>query len=254
MVSFRNLVDMIKYGFLFLIVLQLAACTKKPDTVVDSSPKGEITIAIENYAGNKVLKLNDEWYKNENGDSLQISVFNYFISNIKLIRNDGFVYAETESYHLVREDNVATKSFTIKNIPAGNYKSVSFLIGVDSARNVSGAQTGDLDPNTGMFWDWNTGYIMAKLEGKSPASSGGMVLYHLGGYSGTSNAIRTVSLNEEITLVENQSKTVHLKADVLEWFKTPTTIKIKDIDVVSANSTKIIADNYADMFSIDHVD
>ena len=89
---------------------------------------------------------------------------------------------------------------------------------------------------------------------KSPSSSGGIVLYHLGGYSGTANAIRTVSLSKDITLPDKQSKTIHLKADALEWFKTPTIIKIKDIDVVSANSTKIIADNYADMFSIDHID
>lgn len=254
MVIFRNLVGMKKLGFLFLIVLQSVACTKKPDTIVDSNPAAKINIAIENYAGSQILKLNDIWYKNENGDSLQISVFNYFISNIKLTRDDGFVYTEPESYHLVRENNASTKSFTIVNVPPGNYKTISFMIGVDSAHNVSGAQTGDLDPNSGMFWDWNTGYIMAKLEGKSPSSSGGMVLYHLGGYSGTANAIRTVSLSKDITLPDKESKTIHLKADALEWFKTPTTIKIKDIDVVSANSTKIIADNYADMFSIDHID
>ncbi|HLO70563.1 MAG TPA: MbnP family protein [Flavipsychrobacter sp.] len=243
-----------KLGLLFLILLQMAACTKKPDIVVDSTPKGKISITIENYAGTQILKLNDVWYKNENGDSLQISVFNYFISNIKLTRDDGFVYAEPESYHLVRENNLSTKSFTIENVPPGNYKTISFMIGVDSTHNVSGAQTGDLDPNTGMFWDWNTGYIMAKLEGKSPASSGGIVLYHLGGYSGANNAIRTVSFNQDLALSDKQSKTIHLKADVLEWFRTPTTIKIKEIDVVSANSTKIIADNYADMFTIDHID
>ena len=254
MVRFRNLVCMKKLGFLLLLVMQLVACTKKPDSIVDTNPTGKINIVIENYAGSQILKLNDEWYKNDNGDSLQISVFNYFISNIKLTRDDGFVYTEPESYHLVRENSSSTKSFTIENIPPGNYKTISFMIGVDSTRNVSGAQTGDLDPNSGMFWDWNTGYIMAKLEGKSPASSGGMVLYHLGGYSGNSNAIRYVSLSKDIPLSDKQSKNIHLKADALEWFKTPTTIKIKDIDVVSANSTKIIADNYADMFSIDHID
>lgn len=240
---------------LVFVLMHLASCTKKPDPASDVTVStAKVNIKIENRAGNQILKLNDVWYKNENGDSLQVSVFNYFISNIKLIREDGYIYSENESYHLVREDNAATKSFTIQNIPPGNYKTISFLIGVDSTRNVSGAQTGDLDPNTGMFWDWNTGYIMAKLEGKSPASSGGMVLYHLGGYSGAGNAIRTVTFNRDISFSVKEVKTIHFNADVLEWFKTPTTIKIKEIDVVSGTSTKIIADNYMDMFSIDHID
>ena len=53
-------------------------------------------------------------------------------------------------------------------MPAGNYNSLSFLLGVDSMHNVSGAQTGALDPANDMFWTWNSGYVMAKMEGASP--------------------------------------------------------------------------------------
>ena len=35
-------------------------------------------------------------------------------------------------------------NFTIKDVPYGKYKSVEFLIGVDSVRNFSGAQYGAL--------------------------------------------------------------------------------------------------------------
>ena len=37
-------------------------------------------------------------------------------------------------------------------------------LGVDSLRNVTGVQTGALDPAMDMYWTWNTGYVMAKLE------------------------------------------------------------------------------------------
>jgi hypothetical protein len=47
---------------------------------------------------------------------------------------------------------------------------IRFLLGVDSARNVSGIQTGALDPARGMFWTWNSGYVMAKIEGSSPSA------------------------------------------------------------------------------------
>jgi hypothetical protein len=41
---------------------------------------------------------------------------------------------------------------SLKNITA-----IKFLLGVDSLKNVSGIQTGALDPAKGMFWTWNTG-------------------------------------------------------------------------------------------------
>lgn len=245
-----------KQGLLFLMLLQIVACTKKPDTVVDSTPKGKITITIENYAGNELLKLNDTWYKNEYGDSLQFTIYNYFISNIKLTKSDGTVYAEDESYHLVMQSDISSKTFTINNVPLGLYKSVSFIIGVDSARNVTGAQTGSLDPNTGMFWDWNTGYIMAKMEANSPQSPTGKAIYHTGGFSGTNNSLRNVLFNNvNINVASNSNSKIHMKSNALEWFKTPQTISVKNMPTFgSATGIKIIADNYADMFSIDHID
>ena len=54
-------------------------------------------------------------------------------------------------------------------LPEGDYTELQFLLGVDSLHNVSGAQTDDLDPAKDMFWTWNSGYVMAKMEGNSPA-------------------------------------------------------------------------------------
>jgi len=38
-----------------------------------------------------------------------------------------------------------------------NWKSLSFLLGVDTVRNHTGSQTGDLSPSKSMYWNWNTG-------------------------------------------------------------------------------------------------
>lgn len=92
---------------------------------------------------------------------------------------------ELNSYHLINEEGTASKSFSFFVMPT-QYNSLSFLIGVDSLKNVSGAQTGGLDPLNGMFWTWNTGYIMFKMEGNSPSSSvvNNKIEYHIGGFSG----------------------------------------------------------------------
>lgn len=75
------------------------------------------------------------------------------------------------------------------------YDSITFLIGVDSLHNVSGAQTGALDPVNDMFWTWNSGYVMAKLEGNSSSSPqmNQKFEYHIGGYSGKHNVVKKLS-------------------------------------------------------------
>jgi hypothetical protein len=244
------------YPIGLLLLLLAAACHKKDDPV-NTPATGNVTITIQNMCGTDPLTLNTVWYKNANGDSIRISKFNYFISNIKLVKDDGSTFAEVESYHLIQGDKESSKTFSISNVPFGTYKSMSFIIGVDSARNVSGAQTGDLDPASGMFWDWNTGYVMAKMEAESPQAiqTGTSVIYHLGGYGGDVNVLRTVSLQlPSLTISKDKLPNLHMKADAMEWFKTPNLIKVKDLSVLAGKNAYFIADNYVDMFSVDHVD
>lgn len=248
-----------KYIVLAAIVsIVFSGCGKDPAPAVTNPPTtGNMSVTFENVAGNEPLALETTWYKNENGDSIKITTFNYFISNIKLVKEDGTVFAETESYHLIEESKSVSKKFTIGNIPFGKYKSISFIIGVDSARNVSGAQTGALDQSSGMFWDWNTGYVMAKMEAESPQAtkSSRSVIYHLAGFSGEINVLRTVTLQLPAAEVSStNTPNLHIKADALEWFKTPNLINVKDLSILAGKNALTIADNYADMFSVEHVD
>lgn len=240
--------------FLLTGLVIFASCTKKPDPVTENLNTGNVKVTVENMAGNQILALDNTWYKTENGDSIQITTYNYFISNIVLTKADGSTYKETESYHLIMENDSKSKTFTIPAVPVGKYTNISFLIGVDSARNVSGAQTGALDPNTGMFWDWNTGYIQAKMEAKSPQAKEGNLIYHLGGYSGEYNMLRTVLLKIDMNVDKTKTTNIHMKSDALEWFKTPNKISIKDLSIITIKTSAPIADNYMDMFSIDHID
>ena len=66
------------------------------------------------------------------------------------------------------------------------------MIGVDSARNTSGAQLGALDPANSMFWSWNSGYIFVRMEGNSPQSTQpyNKLQFHIGGFKGATNCIK----------------------------------------------------------------
>lgn len=71
------------------------------------------------------------------------------------------------------------------NLPA------NLLFGVDSLLQVSGVQSGALDPLKGMYWTWQTGYIQFKMEGilsKDTLGEGLIpIQLHLGGFQGESN-------------------------------------------------------------------
>lgn len=203
--------------------------------------------------GGEDLILDSLMYKNEFNQSYSISKFRYYISNIKLKRKDGTEYISNEFYLIDVEDK---ESQQIVIPEQGSYSSISFTIGVDSLHNCSGLQKGALDPVKGMFWAWNTGYIFLKLEGKSHYSKSPFNIfeYHIGGYKQPNNCIRqvTLSLSEKsIQNIGDDADLLPISVDVSELLKTPTSINFTELSsVTDFNNATMIADNYADMFSV----
>jgi hypothetical protein len=219
---------------------------------------GSMEISFKNMVGSNDLILGSQYYTNANGDTFYVNTYNYYISNIELIKTNDSVVKEVESYHLIKADDTSSFNFTLNSIPVANYKAIKFTIGVDSLRNVSGAQTGALDPVNNMFWSWSTGYIFSKFEGTSPQSPTGNVAFHIAGFSGANNSLRNVSLNFPLnaTVTKNIIPSIVIKSDIAEWFMNPNLTKFS----ITYNVTSVgaiasgMADNYMDMFSVIQVD
>lgn len=128
-------------------------------------------------------------------------------------------------------------------------------------------RTGVLDPGTaghdGMYWEWNSGYIFMKLEGKSTASATGQFLYHVGGFGGgfydkkTVNNLRTATLSfgpDVATVSASASPTVFVIADVLKVLSGVRTVSIAQNPSVMFDPYSVsIADNYARMFGYNRI-
>lgn len=217
-----------------------------------------ICISFENYVGNIPLTLDQTLrYENMNGDSFSVELYKYYVSNIAFTDDQGNTWFEPESYHLINAADTNSLKVYVDSMPAANYVSVSFMIGVDSTRNVSGTQTGALDPGNGMFWTWSSGYIQAKVEGRSPVSTASfrLLVFHVGGFSGQYAGQRMVSpsFNAGIaTVTANTVPKIHMKSDVNKWFASPNLIDFSVTNNVSTAGpmSAAIADNYANMFSI----
>jgi hypothetical protein len=240
------------------------SCKKQDVTKPEPLPEfagslGTVDIDITNMVGNLPLSLTTGTYTNANTDTFSVDLFKYYISNVQLVTSSAIAYSPTESYYLIDQASNNSKHLVIKNVPYDNYTSMSFLIGVDAARNTSGAQTGALDVSNDMFWTWSSGYIMAKIEGHSPQSpnSNKAITYHIGGFQGLNNGVRKVTLTfpNAANVTKNQIPTINIKADLAQWFTNPNNISIATTNIVTSVSvtSKAIADNYKNMFTITSV-
>lgn len=203
-----------------------------------------------------------ETYTTGSGEQYTPNKFMFYVHSVALQDTRGrWRVVSAKEHYLVdfAKPESLKQSFPIL---VGQYHHLKFVIGVDSTRNYSGAQTGALDPLNGMFWAWSSGYVFAKLEGHSPDSKGPRqeFTYHVGGYKPPYIAFRTISFGfdspEQLAIPKATTKKIKLQADVSKWFDNVHAIKIADqyaSHSPGAFATKL-ADNYAGMFKIKNIE
>lgn len=189
-------------------------------------------------------------------EEITINLLHYYISNIRFAKADGSQYVQPDSYHLVRLNDGSLAELVLTNVPVGAYIDIRYTIGVDAARNLGGTQEGALDPANGMFWDWNTGYIFVKVEGNSPQAVDDAFQYHLGGFSGTANAIRTNTHSfggTPLQLVKNAEPSIHISVNAARFWHGG--LRLADLNFVHAPSSQAatIATNFSNGFLLDRI-
>jgi hypothetical protein len=234
-----------------LAIMTLAGCQPELEGNVNAAT---LRLNITHQAGGKPMAPGTP-VTNPHGETYTLSIFNYYLSNFYLVDTRGTRYDFKDSYFLVKESETASKLIELK-VPAGRYTKLGFLIGVDSIRNVSGVQTGALDPSEGMFWTWSSGYIMAKMEATSPNSNqpAQKVEYHIGGFSGANNTLQWVELDLPSAAEPTGTaiSTVALRAEANEWFTGAVPLRIADhANITSPGPLAVqVAANYANMFAV----
>jgi hypothetical protein len=237
-------------SFTCLILLTLTGlCFNRKEKV----PRQSLVLNFHHTIGGNDLVLGNT-YKNVWGENIVIRKFKYYLSNFALTDTKGKITKLPVQYFLVDQADPSSQTIVVK-IPKAPFSSIRFLLGVDSIKNVSGVQTGALDPLKGMFWTWNSGYIMAKLEGSSEVSTspGHSFTYHVGGFKRPSNTVRIIELS--ILQKDKPVREINIRAEINQWFKSSYEIKTTETPVChdpGALAMKI-ADNYSTMFTINSV-
>ncbi len=240
-------------------MLFITSCEKEDDNGEPNPTvqKGTFTLKLDHLFDGNAFALNQA-YTNGSGESLEFTKVRYYLTNIKLEKMDGTVWAEPESYHLVDADDMTSTHIQLADIPEGEYHKISYMVGVDSTRNVSGAQQGALSPANDMFWSWNSGYIFFKLEGNSPQAPDGDFRYHVGGFAGANNAIalHNHSMHDQMLKINpNASPQVHIEVDIKKAFDGMHTISVAAMPKVHMPGMMAVhlSHNFHGAFVLDHV-
>ena len=207
-----------------------------------------IYIKFEAIANGKKIVLNDSIYTNNFGENYTVSKLKFYISNLYLLN----LKSNSEFNNIYLIDIKNNDSVKCVNYPE-DINAISFQLGVDSALNCSGAQSGALDPLNDMFWTWNSGYINFKLEGISSASTADKqrIEQHIGGYKFPYGTQRKIQFMIPYKYFE-KNKTITIQIDLDKYWDGENKISIAKTPVIASpgEQAKNAAGNFVKMFSI----
>jgi len=247
------------YLLLLISVAFITSCKK--DASHELQPSGQVNIHFHPIVDALPLDFTT-LYRNSAGEDYSIRTFRFYIHNIELINTDTKVSGGADANHYLVDAQNLQSTVIGSQAAVNTYNSIAFVIGVDSIRNVSGAQDGALDPAKGMFWTWSTGYIMAKFEGVSLASTqpGNRFEYHIGGFKGADNVVKRIQLDfppgQTLAIVQGKSVSINITANANTWFDGNSVISIAatPVSMTPGVLSKQIAENYYRMFTVTDVE
>lgn len=132
-------------------------------------------------------------------DTFRLETVRFYLSNIQLRYNGKTISKADGRIFLIDAEDSASMKILVPVAKQAAFDEIVLSLGIDSTVNVAGVQGGVLDPVSGMYWSWQSGYINAKIEGWSPKSTARKqeFNYHLGGYLAPNDAHRTIRLKAD---------------------------------------------------------
>tara|TARA_R110002049_G_scaffold213058_2_gene384352 strand:- start:278 stop:1111 length:834 start_codon:yes stop_codon:yes gene_type:complete len=255
-----------------LSLLTVASCTSDDDGTMENTNPGKVTLEFDSeFAGNE-LTLESANTENSNGEALTVTRFNYIVSNIVLINEDGtsYTYPKEKSYFVVSEDidddlaNIT--EIVLEDVPAGKYTAVKFGVGVDKEKydqGISGA--GDFWDKAGdynMTWSWAAGYKYINFEGTYTSvtqTEETVFKVHLGrasdevtNYTETSISVPSGSA---IIVNEDMAPEVHITTDANGLLTASEALSLEAYNnaIMGGDGAVKVASNVSEIFAIDHV-
>jgi hypothetical protein len=238
----------------------ISSCKKNEPTPTLSTPMGALYFHIHTDIDTTEVAT-DSVGADANGRRFSMHVGEFYVSGITLKKSDGTSYSLSANDYLLK--TIGTEAYYVDSVPAGNYTSVSFNVGIDAATNSkapsSFSSSSVLSAQNPSMWFGTTteGYIFMNVQGMADTSSthNGAVNFPISYQIGTNALLRNVSMPyQTFTVVANQIQYVHIIADYGKMlngidFKAHNNVSPFNSDSLTATQ---IANNIPNMFRYEY--
>ncbi|WP_156026801.1 MbnP family protein [Sporocytophaga myxococcoides] len=247
-------------SILSLLFIMLTSCKNTEDTPQPATQTQNLSLKMSTVIGNKPIDFTSV-FTTEAGARYTLSSFRYYVSNIRLVKQDGSEYPITGKYLLV---NPATEDYDLGQVPVGDYKGLKFAVGIDSVTNHADPTVYPTNnplaiQSPGMHWSWSSGYIFLMMEGSCDTTNTNTDVQTFGQFShplfyhiGMDMLYREVNLdNVSFAVNANDKKTLHVQTYLNNFF-TGIDIKTENASHTMGSvplATKL-ANNIQTMFSV----
>lgn len=207
--------------------------SEKQTVKVNDGRDKNVVLEIKEQIGGEAFSP-ETTYTNSLNQSYKVEKLIFYLSNVKLVAEDGTEELMTEVL-LHNYTEAEDLKFTV---PEGKYTGIKFGFGLDSDLNMTDpttvAEDSPLHTDRDMYWVWATMYRFIKLEGRASSEANATeltdaFLYHIG----TNPYYQEVTLTRDIIVDNCEEANVSIVLNIDEIFDNSTT----PVDVINENST-----------------
>lgn len=207
---------------------------KKENNNSDTKVDGRLLFHIHTNIADTEAEYGDT-IVNTDGRRMTLELAQLYISGVKLIKTDGSTINIDNAYLLIMPDK---EQYIVGDAPAGNYKTVSFNVGVDADANKKdpSAQpaTSILSPQNPPMWFGaaDKGYIFVNVAGTidTSANKNGSAKYPFSYKIGSDALLKNVTMPDNpFTITSNMAQAVHMYIDY--------SLLLKGLDLKTENTT-----------------
>lgn len=196
------------------IFLLYGGCKKDEDIIPETiNPEALLTFSIDTGT----LYFDNLSYFNSAGNNYSVTNLQFYLSSFEFENANGNLHQFDDVIYVDGKLNPG-QVISFPKLPAGNYKRMKFLIGLDSLHNKENALPNTIE-NNNMVWPvpMGGGYHFLKLEGNfiDSGQTYGFAM-HLGR---TENSV-PVNLVKNFS-ISSSTPRFNLQMNINEWFKNP---------------------------------
>lgn len=250
------------YVSVFAVSAFLSSCETEKTPVVTTTPSNGVVLNFVGLIDGNDVAGSTKMYGKFGGELFSVTNWSMLVSHLALVKENGDTVQLGDGYQWISFKDART-SFKYLNIPEGNYKGISFMLGLDSAINHG-------DPNkwpanhplnaytTGLHWGWSGGYIFQALDGNYTKDS---VTSTSDGFSfHAATDLMKTNFNLPFNYsIDKSVKTATIECSVEKMFDSPNPIILKNNSVSHSESTaeiilmKAILQNAQNVYKITKV-